>query len=116
MHEFKKQLFSSEVSYHSFGYQDDSTHLHPKNIFSMMPFEESPLGGLALKQVCAHSHLSTGDIRPEALAYPSKREVTALKETAERWFVRRFALLQMWQRQILTKGENYLPTVVSGAK
>lgn len=71
------------------GYQDDSTHLHPKNIFSMVPFKESPLRGLALKQVCAHSHLPTGDICPKAFAYPSEREVTTLKETAERWFVRR---------------------------
>jgi len=71
-----------------------------------MPFEESPLGGLALKQVCAHSHLSTGDVCPEALAYPSEREVTTLKGTAERWFVRRFALFQTWQWQILTKREN----------
>lgn len=66
-----------------------------------MPFEESPLGGLALQQVCAHSHLSAGDVGPEALAYPSEREVTALKERAERRFVRRSALFQTWQ-QILT--------------
>lgn len=84
MYEFKQQLFSSELKYHLSGYQDDSSYLHPKNVFSVVPFEESPLRGLALKQVCAHSHLSTGDVCPKAFAYPSEREVTTLKETAKR--------------------------------
>lgn len=64
-----------------------------------MAFKESPLGGLALEQVGAHSHLSAGDIRPEALADPSEREVTTLGETAETWFFRS-ALLQMWNSNI----------------
>lgn len=81
LYEFNQQLFSSELKYHLSGYQDDSSYLHPKNIFSVVPFEESPLRGLALKQVCAHSHLSTGDVCPKAFAYPSEREVTTLKET-----------------------------------
>lgn len=49
----------------------------------MVSFEESPLGGLALKQVCAHSHLSTGDICPKAFADPSEREVTTLKDSRQ---------------------------------
>lgn len=66
-----------------FGGEDESAHLHPKNVLGVMALEESPLGGLALQQVCAHSHLPAGDVRPEALAYPSEREVSTLRGTAE---------------------------------
>lgn len=83
LHEFKQQFFASEVSYRLSAWQDVGTHLHPKNVLSVVPFEESPLRGLALKQVCAHSHLSTGDICPKAFAYPSEREVTTLKDSRE---------------------------------
>lgn len=75
--------FSPQKGVAVFGGEDESAHLHPKNVLGVMALEESPLGGLALQQVCAHSHLPAGDVRPEALAYPSEREVSTLRRTAE---------------------------------
>lgn len=65
------------------GDEDESAHLHPENVLGVVALEESPLGGLALQQVCAHCHLPAGDVRPEALADPSEREVSTLRGTAE---------------------------------
>lgn len=67
-----------------------NTHLHPEDVLGVVAFEQSPLGGLALEQVGAHSHLPTGDICPETFADPSEREVSTLPGTAG--IVRRSAL------------------------
>lgn len=101
------------------GCQDASTHLHPKNVFSVVAFEESPLRGLALQQVGAHSHLPTGDISSKALADPSEREVPTLgkgKGSTERLCQELCFLPKAATANRGQKGEAELPTVVRGAK
>lgn len=43
-----------------------------------MPLQEGPLRLLALQQVCAHGHLSTGNVCSKVLAHTTEGQVSTL--------------------------------------
>lgn len=58
-------------------------HLDAKHVFTLVSFQERPLGLLALQQVCAHGHLPTGDVGSEALAHATERQISTLRKEKE---------------------------------
>jgi hypothetical protein len=55
-------------------------YLYAEDVLTGVAFEQGPLRLHTLEQTGTRGHLAAGDVRTQALAYSSERQVTHLKQ------------------------------------